>query len=433
MSVRPFSGRGDCVKAFKFVHAADLHLDSPFVGLQGVDQHVAGELREATFRTFDRIVELCLDTGADFLLVAGDIYDSHDRSLRAQLRFRDNLRRLGDSGIQTFVAHGNHDPLNTWSASLEWPEQAHIFGGDEVTSVPVIRDGETIAQVYGISYPTRDVRKNLARKYQRTEEGPFAIGLLHCNVGQDTGHEPYAPCTLEDLTRTGMDYWALGHVHNHRVLSDERPMILYPGNPQGRNPRELGPRGCYVVDVDARGHPAAEFFPVDTIRWYWEFVQIEHLESDEGLISAVEGACQRMREQAEGRPALGRITLTGRGPTYRSLAKPGFVAELLERVRETVGSDDPFVWIERLEVDARSPIDLEKRRSGQDFVADFLGLVADYRENPERVESLRKHLEPLFSSHRAHRLVDSPTSEELTEWLEAAEAMCLDLLAAEED
>jgi DNA repair exonuclease SbcCD nuclease subunit len=421
------------LRPFRFVHTADLHLDSPFIGLQAVSPPVASELREATFRTFDRIVDLCIERSADFLLVAGDIYDSRDQSLRAQLRFRDNLRRLCDSGIPTFIVHGNHDPLSGWSASLAWPEQVHIFGGREVTSAPVLRDGETIAHVYGMSYATQDVRTNLARMFRRDDDGPFALGLLHCNVGQDTGHEPYAPCALEDLKLSGMDYWALGHVHNHDILAHERPMVVYPGNPQGRNPRELGPRGCYVVDVDSRGDCGADFVPVDTIRWFRATVSIDELESDDALVSAVEGACLRMREQAEGRSALGRIGLIGRGPLYRSLARPGFVTELLERVRETEGSGDPFVWIERMEVDVRPPIDLQERRAGQDFVADFLGLVDDYRGDPQRIESLQAHLEPLFQSSRARRFLDAPTEEELRQWLEVAEAMCLDLLAAEGD
>ena len=419
--------------AFRFVHTADLHLDSPFVGLQEVNDQVASELREATFRTFDRIVDLCLERAADFLLVAGDVYDARDRSLRAQLRFRDGLKRLSDAGIASFVVHGNHDPLNRWSATLEWPEQAHFFGARGVTSVPVVRDGETIAHVYGISYATQDVRRNLATKFRRNDDGPFAIGLLHCNVGDDTGHDPYAPCTLADLIQVGMDYWALGHVHNHQVLSHEGPTIVYPGNPQGRNPRELGPRGCYVVEIDAGGHPTAEFVPMDTVRWFWESVPIEQLETDEALIAAVEGACQRMREQAEGRPSLGRIGLTGRGPAHRSLVRPGFVTELLDSVRATQEGEDPFVWVERLEVDTRPPIELDERRSGQDFVGDFLGLVAGYREDPKQVDSLRTHLEPLYLSQRAHPLLDAPTDHELREWLDAAEAMCLDLLTAEDD
>jgi hypothetical protein len=172
---------------------------------------------------------------------------------------------------------------------------------------------------------------------------------------------------------------------------------------------------------------------MDTVRWFWESVPIEQLETDEALISAVEGVCQRMREQAEGRPSLGRIGLTGRGPAHRSLVRAGFVTDLLESVRETQSVEDPFVWVERLEVDTRPPIDLEERRSGQDFVADFLGLVDGYREDPKLVDTLRTNLEPLFHSQRAHRLLDAPTDQELREWMEAAETMCLDLLTAEDD
>jgi len=421
------------VRKFKFVHTADLHLDSPFLGLQSVSPHVANKLREATFQTFERIIDLCLDIGAEFLLIAGDIYDSRDRSLRAQLQFRDSLKRLSDSGIPAFVVHGNHDPLNSWSASLDWPAQVHVFGGGSVTSAPVIRDGETIAHVYGTSYPTQDVRKNLTPKFKRTEKGPFSIGLLHCNVGENTGHESYAPCSLEDLRQTGIDYWALGHVHTHQVLSDAAPVVLYPGNPQGRNPRELGPRGCYVVDVDGRGHTGVEFVEVDTVRWFWDSIEIEQLETDEALIAALEETCRRLREDSAGRPTIGRLRITGRGPLHRSLTKPSFVTELLERVQETEGNEDPFVWVERIMVHTRPPIDLEERRSGQDFVADFLNLVDSYRQDPKRIESLREHLGPLFESGRAHRLLDNPTDDQLRQWLEAAETYCLDVLALEEE
>jgi exonuclease SbcD len=421
------------VKPFSFVHTADLHLDSPFIGLRDVDEKVLHKIREATFQTFDRIVDLCVERSADFLLVAGDVYDSRDRSLRAQLRFRDGLRRLSEEGISGFVVHGNHDPLDSWAATLEWPERVHIFGGNAVTAKPADRDGQTIAVVYGISYPTQDVRGNLAKKFQRRDDGKFAIGLLHCNVGVDTGHEPYSPCTVKDLAGAGMDYWALGHVHTTRVLSAEEPMIVYPGNPQGRTPLEVGARGCYFVEVSETGHARAEFIPVDSVRWHWKSIAVDEIGTDDAVVSAAEQACQAMREEAGGRPVVGRISLTGRGPAYASLARPNFVTGLVERLHETEGSDDPFVWIERVEVNVRPPLDLEARRAGQDFVADLLNLIESYRKDPERLTSLREHLKPLFQARRAYRYLDPPGDEQLKGWLEAAEAKCTDLLTAEED
>jgi DNA repair exonuclease SbcCD nuclease subunit len=137
---------------FSFVHASDLHLDSPFAGVTATAPEVAERLRTATFDAFDNIVRLCIERRVDFLLVAGDVYDGADRSLRAQLRFRDGLLRLAEQGIRAFVAHGNHDALEGWSSAIEWPEGVRVFG-EELASVPVERDGAPIALVSGISYP----------------------------------------------------------------------------------------------------------------------------------------------------------------------------------------------------------------------------------------------------------------------------------------
>lgn len=143
------------VTNFRFVHAADLHLDSPFVGLLEVDKDIASDLREATYRSFDRIVDLCLERGADFLLIAGDVYDSRDRSLPAQLRFRDGLRRLSGTGIPSFVVHGNHDPLDGWAATLEWSDLVYIFGGEKVTAfqwfLTAIPSGHSVQAFAGIT------------------------------------------------------------------------------------------------------------------------------------------------------------------------------------------------------------------------------------------------------------------------------------------
>ena len=421
------------MRAFTFVHTADLHLDSPFIGLERIDADVAAVLKGATFRAFDNIIDLCIESNARFLLVAGDVFDSRDRSLRAQLRFRAGLGRLDEAGIESFVVHGNHDSLDGWTASLAWPERTHIFRGDEVEAVPIVDDcGNAVARVYGISYPTREVKRNLASEFHRTDDGPYAIGLLHCNVGENTGHEPYAQCSVEDLVRSGMDYWALGHVHTRSTLRSADPMIIYPGNPQGRNPRELGARGCYVIDVDDGGHARERFVEVDAVRWFEEELSIASMESDDQLIAEVEDICNRIRAQSDGRPAVGRVRITGRGPLYRTLMRRGFVPDLVERLRETEGHAHPFVWIERIELEARPEIDLERRRSAQDFVADFLGVVESYRTDPGRIELLRPYLDPLIRSQRASRLIDEPTADELRAFLELAQDICLDYLTAED-
>src|SRR3989338_7959088 len=158
------------MKNFRFVHTSDLHLDSPFTSLSELDLAIAGKLRDATLTAFDRIIDLCIEREVDFLLVGGDIYDGAYRSLKAQLRFRKGLQRLSDVGILSFVVHGNHDPLDGWVANLEWPEKTHIFGGDAVQGFPIVQGREEIARIHGISFGTRDVRKNLAKEFRREND-----------------------------------------------------------------------------------------------------------------------------------------------------------------------------------------------------------------------------------------------------------------------
>ena len=161
--------------SFRFVHAADLHIDSPFAGVGDADNRVATRLREATYEAFQNLVDLCINQNADFLVIAGDVYDGADRSVRAQLRFRNGLEKLAQAGIQSFVVHGNHDPLDGWQSSISWPEGVHIFGATPEWK-NFEKNGEVVAAVQGMSYPTREVTDNLATQFAPPESGNlFAI------------------------------------------------------------------------------------------------------------------------------------------------------------------------------------------------------------------------------------------------------------------
>ena len=418
------------MQPFSFVHAADFHLDSPFEGIRAADPSIADHLRDATFKAFEQIITLCIDKRVDFILIAGDVYDGADRSLRAQLKFRDELASLAKEGIQSFVVHGNHDPLSGWSAGLEWPEEVHLFGADTIEDIPVQNNGETLCHIYGISFPVADVRRNLALEFQRTDDGPFAIGLLHCNVGSDTGHEPYAPCSLDDLVKAGMDYWALGHVHNRNILREDSPMVIYPGNPQGRNIRETGPRGCYLEEVDTEGQPQASFIECDVVRWAKETVDIMELPDEESLIKGLDECVATIREEDPHRSAILRVTLTGSGPLHHTLKQTGVVEDLLERLQEDI--NPPFVWVERLTVSTKPAIDLGARSQDEDFVGNLLRLVNSIRNDPDRVEYLSQHLEDLYSSPRGRRILKRPDIATLHRWLDEAAMMCMEHLIENE-
>ena len=417
---------------FRFVHAADLHLDAPFRGLREANPAIAEELKEATFRALANIADLCLDREAEFLVIAGDVFDGQDRSLRAQTRLRVELSRLADRGIHTYIVCGNHDPQDRWLDGLAWPEQVHFFGADQVERVAHRRDGEDLAALYGISYARRDVGDNLALGYRRDPGDRFAIGLLHTNVGGDPDHEGYAPCSLEDLRAAGMDYWALGHIHRWAILQEAEPAVVYAGNPQGRHPDEEGTRGCMVVEAEIDGRPRVEFVPTDTVRWASGEVSIEGQASTEELLGALEDRCLEMQEREAGHPIICRLRIVGRGGLHRELGQRG-IGEFVDDVRERLGAQQPFVWVDRIDDHTRAAVDVAERARGEDFVGDFLRLAAQSRTDPEKLGELRTQLQPLFGHRFGKKHLEMFDEEGLLALLAEAQARCLDLMLEGEE
>ncbi|MCJ7594385.1 MAG: DNA repair exonuclease, partial [Desulfobacterales bacterium] len=397
--------------SFSFVHTSDIHLDSPFSAYSLNNPELASAMRSATLEAYDRIIDLCIGERVDFLLVAGDTYDGADRSLRAQVRFREGLKRLDEAGIRSFVVHGNHDPLSSWASSLEWPAGVHIFK-DHLETVRVEREGVPLACIEGISYRERDERRNLSLLFRRTSP-EFHIGLLHANVGSDTGHEPYAPCSLEDLLKPGMDYWALGHVHRRRVLSEDPPLIVYPGNPQGRNIRETGEKGCYLVRVADHGEAEAEFHATDVLRWVSRELVINELQSEEDLLRALEGMCLDISQSESGRPAIARICLIGAGPLYKFFANPSTLPDLLDILQESGMSYTPYVWIEQVETKIRPALNMADLMRGKDFVGKLLRYSRELSEGEHLQALAERELSPLFDDPRIRRFIDPPGSEDL--------------------
>ena len=387
-------------------------------------------MRSATFEAFEGVVTLCLKKEVDFLLVAGDVFDGADRSIRAQIAFAECLKKLGEAGIKSFVVHGNHDPMGCWSRTLEWPKGVYVFG-DTPETVPVERNGALLAHVQGVSYGRSEERRNLVRLFLKTNAG-FHVGLLHANVGADTGHEPYAPCTLEDLMRAGMDYWALGHVHSKRLILEENPCALYPGNTQGRNIREPGERGCYLVRVKEDHHLEPEFLATDVIRWTLEEVPVDNIEGEQALLRVLEDRCLRISEEQSGRSAIARITLTGHGPLYSFLSDPNTLQELLELVQEKGMSLSPFVWVEQIRSEVRPEWDKDAWVRQADFLGELLRCAREIQGDGAFEAFLQEELGPLVQDPRGRGFVDLPEGAKARSLLMRAEDICVAALQDED-
>ncbi|MFP3869048.1 MAG: exonuclease SbcCD subunit D [Desulfobacteraceae bacterium] len=418
---------------FSFVHCADLHLDSPFEGIHALEPGIAAVLRDATFRAFDNLIDLALDQGVDFIIIAGDVYDSADRSLRAQLRFRETLRRAVEAGLQCFVAHGNHDPLSGWEAGLKLPEGVYRFSGEGGEWITVRRRNEPLAYISGTSYPIREVRKNLVPLFQRQDDELFHIGVLHCNVGGDPSHDNYAPCSLDDLIAARLDYWALGHIHNQKILRDFDPCIIYPGNTQGRSVRELGPRGCYLVRVDGSRRPYPEFVPTDVVRWFSQEVEIADLHTFDDLLDLLAATLENTRTQAEGRGAILCLQLSGRGPLHGQLRQIDPERDLALPLREGETERADFVWVESVQTRTRPLLDIDRKRQVQDFVGDFLRAAEAIRQDRQPAAILHNLLTQRPEHYPITRYLKQLTQADLLALLNDAETLGLDLLLGDED
>ncbi|MGA8297249.1 MAG: DNA repair exonuclease [Acidimicrobiales bacterium] len=371
--------------SFRFVHAADLHLDTPFSELHELVPHVADELREASLAAFDEIVDLALERECAFVLFAGDIYDGAERGVRAQAHFRAGLELLSSEGISSFVVHGNHDPVETgWSAVSTWPERTTVFSSREVECIPVLRGDDVVATVQGISYASRQVTENLALRFIRPQGPGVHIGLLHCNVGSEAGHGNYCPCTVADLKSTRLDYWALGHIHAREIVAEGSgpgdPWIVYPGNTQARSLKrsERAAKGALVVQVTEGVIESPEFVPCDRVRFQQIRCPIDDIEDLSTLIENLASAADGELANADGRSLVLRARLTGHGPLHSDFARPGYLDGLRQALRDRTETSRPFLWWDDVEDRTLSPLSREEIRRRGDFASDLLA-VADAR------------------------------------------------------
>jgi DNA repair exonuclease SbcCD nuclease subunit len=407
-----------------------LHIDSPFKEVSSLQPELADKLRDSTFQAFENILNFALKENVDAVLIAGDIYDSAEKSLRAQLKFRRGLDKLSQAGIASFIIHGNHDPLNSWSASLKWPENTTIFTGDEVSGIPLIKNGKTLARIYGISFPEQNVQENLSLKFKRQSGDEFAIGLLHTNVGGNKNHGSYAPCSIDDLCSSGMDYWALGHIHTPQIMRSNDPAIVYSGNTQARHFNETGEKGCYLVTVPEQGLPNIEFHPMDAVRFRSETIDLTPLSSLDDLMAELRSMLEQCSADAKGRGLVLKIQLTGRTLLHKELQGSGTLDDLCEDLLQDFANRESWIWPE-MTLDTQGTYDIDKLRQGEDFIADLIGYYDEVALGKHQSD-LEPILKPLYENWQGRKFLDDLSEEDLQDLLIQARNLTLDELIAED-
>lgn len=349
----------------KFIHAADLHLDSPLKGLERYEGAPADDVREAPRRALENLVALAVEAAADFVLIAGDVYDGDWPDHGTGLFFARQMRLLAEAKIPVFLIRGNHDAASVITKSLRLPENVTLLS-DKAAETKILKD--VGAAIHGRSFAGRSVTENLALGYPAAVPGLFNIGMLHTSLTGYEGHDPYAPCSLADLKAKGYDYWALGHIHKREALSDE-PQIHFPGNIQGRHMGETGAKGCLLVETEG-GRIEPAFHALDVMRW--ERMLIDAATLDEAL-DAFDRNAQTLRDEAGDRTVALRVTVTG-GPPF--MAKYGGNPEGLRA--ELLNAADRFdnVWIEKTGLRAKAASDIPLDGPLEDIHAVFADIAA---------------------------------------------------------
>ena len=333
--------------SFKFIHCADLHLGSTFSGLSSSDAELGERMKASMFDALDAIVSKAKEEGVDFVIFSGDIFDTSNETPLTRSRFADALAQMK---VPCFISFGNHDYKRRWERSIPFPKNSFVFP-ENVVRVKFVKNKKVAAVISGASFSSKHTSEDLTAGVNPAPD-TFNIAVFHCNLDAASEDDVYAPCKLSSLISKNVDYWALGHIHKREIVN-EYPHVVYPGNTQGRSPKESGEKGAYIVTVTDDKITDMEFFRTGPILWQDVELDITGKTDINDVISQADGI-------EEG--SMLRINVVGRGD-LDSIARldPQGLTELIESRTKCK--------VTRIEVLSRPLIDLNTRKDTGDFVS----------------------------------------------------------------
>ena len=398
---------------YRFVHTADLHLDSPLGSLAMRDPALAERIDAATRASFERIVDHCLDERVDALMIAGDLYDRDQTSVKTAIFLASQLGRLHEAGIRAFIVRGNHDSGATITRGLDLPPGVHVFDGRGGVG-QVARDageGGPEVRVHGVSFGQSKAPDSLLPKYARPTGGAVEIGLMHTSLGGDAGHDTYAPCALADLVGHGFAYWGLGHVHArtvHHRAGDAA--VVMPGMPQGRDIGEAGAKSATLVTIGDDGALTLDAFATAVAEFARERVV---LGPEAGWSDALERAEAAMVEAA-GRTSADhlvvRLSLTGASHEAWRLRRD--LDLFTDELRDRVGGPRSGLHVDKVELDVAAA---ETKAAGADSLgagAELAALMAEEAESADFLAWARAHADRLRGTLNRRELRDAVLGED---------------------
>ncbi len=368
---------------FKFIHAADIHLDSPLKGIERYEGAPVDRIRNATRAALSNLVDLAIEESVRFVLIAGDLYDGDWKDLNTGAFFIREMQRLREVGIRVFLIAGNHDAKNEMTKELRLPDNVKFFSSSAPESVE-IEDLDVV--VHGQSFAGRKTAEDLSARYPEAHPGLFNIGLLHTSAMGFPEHETYAPCSVEGLRSKGYQYWALGHIHKREILC-ESPLILFSGNIQGRHIREAGIKGCTLVSVSNGEVTHLEECPLDVLRWMDVQVDATGADSPEEVVDRLPLVLERLLSPNERVLLAIRVHVVGASTADAALRANSYrwITEFRLKAGETASGK---IWIEKVLIET-CPI---HNHAKDPDANSFLAVLAEYLDEGERAGVLAPNL-----------------------------------------
>lgn len=381
----------------RFIHSADIHLDSPLVRLERYEGAPVEAVRGATRQAMENLIRLAVEESVDFLLISGDLYDGDWKDYNTGLYLVSRMKDLKDAGIPVFIVAGNHDAASRMTKCLRLPDNVFLFPTDN----PATRILEDLGvAIHGQGFARPAITTDLSSRYPPPIPGLYNIGMLHTSAAGRPGHEPYAPCSPEQLIRKGYHYWALGHVHQAEVLLSD-PWVVFSGNIQGRHIRETGAKGCYLVDSERR---SAHFHPCDVVRWEHIEIRMEHGLSD--LMERIENSLIQVCDRNMDIPLVVRLSLTADGLLQRRWNPD--IESITNDIRAlAIDAGDGRVWIQDIQAVLRRNSLTRPALGGSDPWSEIQEIFRELETDPDRLAEAASVLED-FRTRLPLELRDGP-------------------------
>lgn len=345
---------------YRFVHTADIHLDSPLQSLALRDPELAELIGNATRKSFVRTIDLCIEEQVDALLIAGDLYDGDQTSMKTALFLAEQLERLHQRGIETFIVRGNHDAESKITRELVFREGVKVFSSTSEVAIPKRPDGNIPVAIHGLSFAKPHAPDSLLKKYKAPLEQHINIGIMHSSLSGSVGHDLYAPCSPAELHASGFDYWALGHIHKRSVING-KAVIVMPGNPQGRDINESGPKSVSLVSI-------GEDHTITVEERFTSLAQFESVGVDAStitewsdLVKAIVDALESAREGTQADHLVARLRIDGNTPLAWRIRRD---QDLLLTEAKFRASSIGNCWVEK--IDAACSLAIAPRIDGND-------------------------------------------------------------------